>query len=574
MSDTRVLITIQNYQSQNYTHITPIGIIILFIVPISSSPISSQSPLSSSQLGNVTFIEKCLPGVPKTFQYRCQYPDGTSYSITSRCDGSNSTLTTTCPARSRIPTCYVSSSSSSAAPSCELVSYTTTSMKCLCTACPSSSSSSRKLQTLETTTYQILAVTKYMFDDYAATMATAPNLTAENVAKSVIIIMSFVAVWTFVLFIIGIQEFWEYGKKVKETKKVRSDTNIVAGGADDSHDISISIVMKEYIDSYLPYVYKELTRSQQLSRQLLLNHKYFAILTNTKNAVDKTSKWVDGFHVLSMVSANMFILAMLFDLRYPADDGNTTTTNIIPSLLILTLTSPGSCLTFRTEATCLTKKTVFNTYCSWNPSSSSSSCTFNEPKFNLLAVVTLAWLQLIISVPLKTLIHYLFDNIIYAATSRTIEHQIVENHMTNRTNTTSRMIRRMSGAITSSLGRVGSVIGTSPRRAGSVIGTSLKGVDIKAFSANIKTTVTLQANFSNLRKSVISILQSKKRSIIQNKDKNDILIVGDSNAVDVDSSGEVFAQFFAEFNKHRNSLDDNARDAFHRHHHLLHHQVM
>ena len=197
-------------------------------------------------------------------------------------------------------------------------------MKCLCTACPSSSS--RKLQTLETTTYQILAVTKYMFDDYAATMATAPNLTAENVARSIIIIMSFIAVWTFVLFIIGIQEFWKYGKAT-ETKKVRSDTNIVAGGAEDSKDIST--VMKEYIDSYLPYVYKELTRSQQLSRQLLLNHKYFAILTNTKNTVDKTSKWVDGFHVLSMVSANMFILAMLFDLRYPADDGNTITNIII-----------------------------------------------------------------------------------------------------------------------------------------------------------------------------------------------------------------------------------------------------
>jgi hypothetical protein len=160
-------------------------------------------------------------------------------------------------------------------------------------------------------------------------MATAPNLTVENVAKSVIIIMSFIAVWAFVLFIVGIQEFWNVGKKVKETKKVRSDTNIVAGGAEDSKDTNISTVMKEYIDSYLPYVYKELTRSQQLARQLLLNHKYFAILTNTKNTIDKTSKWVDGFHVLSMVSANMFILAMLFDLRYPANDGNTITITIL-----------------------------------------------------------------------------------------------------------------------------------------------------------------------------------------------------------------------------------------------------
>ena len=210
-------------------------------------------------------------------------------------------------------------------------------MKCMCTACPSSSSSSsRKLQTLETTTYQILAVTKYMFENYAATMSS-PVLTGNDVAKSVIVIMSFISVWAFVLFVVGIQELWNVGKKAKETKKVRSDINIVAGGAEDSK--SISVVMKEYIDSYLPYVYKELTRSQQLSRQLLLNHKYFAILTTTKNTVDKTSKWVDGFHVLSMVSANMFILAMLFDLRYPADDGNTNTnTNTVNHIQILILT--------------------------------------------------------------------------------------------------------------------------------------------------------------------------------------------------------------------------------------------
>ena len=159
-----------------------------------------------------------------------------------------------------------------------------------------------------------------MFDDYAATMSS-PVLTGNDVARSVIVIMSFVSVWAFVLFIVGIQELWNVGKKAKETKKVQTDTSIVAGGAEDSK--STSVVMKEYIDSYLPYVYKELTRSQQLSRQLQLNHKYFAILTTTKNTVDKTSKWIDGFHVLSMVSANMFILAMLFDLRYPADDGNT-----------------------------------------------------------------------------------------------------------------------------------------------------------------------------------------------------------------------------------------------------------
>ena len=142
VSDTSVIVTVQNYRTQNYSTINPIG--------------------------NVTFTEQCLPGVLSSFTYLCMYPDDTSYSITSQCDGRNGTLVTSCPARSRIPTCYISSSSGGASgASCKLISYTSTSMKCLCHTCPSSSSSSRKLKTVEAVTYQILAVTTYMFDDYA-----------------------------------------------------------------------------------------------------------------------------------------------------------------------------------------------------------------------------------------------------------------------------------------------------------------------------------------------------------------------------------------------------------------------
>ena len=248
-------------------------------------------------------------------------------------------------------------------------------------------------------------------------------------------------------------------------KKVSNETSIVPGNG--ANDKSISIIMKEYIDSYLPYVYREGTRTEQLSRQLLLNHKYFSIFTNTKNSIDKTSKWIDGFHVLSMVSANMFILAMLFDLRYPADDG--------------------SCATYDNETDCLYRKTIFSTYCDWEPSS--SPCTFSKPKFDLVSVVTLAWLQLIISVPIRTIVHYLFDNIIYAATNSTIENQIKENQVITRVAAANRLIRRMSGAITA--------VSSATRRMSGVIVSGIK--DVRASSMYVKTTITLQANFADLR---------------------------------------------------------------------------
>ena len=249
-------------------------------------------------------------------------------------------------------------------------------------------------------------------------------------------------------------------------KKVKNETSIIVGS--NTTDKSISAIMKEYIDSYLPYVYKETTKTKQLSRQLLLNHKYFSIITNTKNSIDKTSKWIDGFHVLSMVSANMFILTILFDMRYPSDDG--------------------SCVTYDNEDDCMYRKTIFNTYCDWH--SSTSSCTFSKPTFDLVSVITLAWLQLIISVPIRTIIHCLFDNIIYAATSTTIEDQIKENQITSRSAVANRLIRRMSaGAL--------SAVSLASRRMSSAVSGAIK--DVRSLSMSIKSTITLQANFADLR---------------------------------------------------------------------------
>jgi hypothetical protein len=55
-----------------------------------------------------------------------------------------------------------------------------------------------------------------MYNDFAATMQSSKDITASDVAKSVIIIMSFIAAWSVVIAIVAVQEFWKYGKKVQE----------------------------------------------------------------------------------------------------------------------------------------------------------------------------------------------------------------------------------------------------------------------------------------------------------------------------------------------------------------------
>ena len=188
VSDTSVIINIQNFAAQDYSDIEPIG--------------------------NITYVEKCFLGEIKSFTYVCQYADDTRYTIKGTCDGRNGTLTTTCPTRSRTPICYMSSTESESSSSCTLVSQTPSLLTCRCTACPSALLSSRKLKTVKAVTYQIISVTKYMYEDFATTMESSKDLTAADVAKSIIVIMSFVAVWSIVIAIVAVQEFWKYGKKV------------------------------------------------------------------------------------------------------------------------------------------------------------------------------------------------------------------------------------------------------------------------------------------------------------------------------------------------------------------------
>ena len=191
VSDTSVVVSIQNFAHMFYSDIEPIG--------------------------NITFVEKCLPGDFASFTYVCQYADDTSYTIRSACDGHNGTLTTTCPTKSRSPVCYMSSTESESPSSCTLVSYTPSLLTCRCSACSSASLSSlRKLKTVKAVTYQLISVTKYMYNDFAATMQSSEDLTASDVAKSVIVIMSFIAAWSIVIAIVSVQEFWKYGRKVQE----------------------------------------------------------------------------------------------------------------------------------------------------------------------------------------------------------------------------------------------------------------------------------------------------------------------------------------------------------------------
>ena len=108
----------------------------------------------------------------------------------------------------------MSSTESISSSSCTVISSTSTLLTCQCTACPSATLKSRRMKTVKAVTYQIISATKYLYNDFAAKMETSKELTAKDVSKSIIIIMSFITVWSFIIGVVLVQEFWEKRNKV------------------------------------------------------------------------------------------------------------------------------------------------------------------------------------------------------------------------------------------------------------------------------------------------------------------------------------------------------------------------
>ena len=149
----------------------------------------------------------CRYGEILTDIFSCRYPDGTTLKLTNVCDGSNNgTLTTTCPNRVIYPTCHVIYGSN-----CSIVSYTSTNITCLCDMCGSSSrrlldaSSSASVVANSAAVQHLTALTEFVFGDYASTMEEAKDFDAADVEHTIIMMMSFIAVWCGIIAIVTIK---------------------------------------------------------------------------------------------------------------------------------------------------------------------------------------------------------------------------------------------------------------------------------------------------------------------------------------------------------------------------------
>lgn len=290
-----------------------------------------------------------------------------------------------------------------------LLSSSSDRVVCSCEICSasdmkysSSSSSSRRLVSVQSAAYQFAGMVQYIFEEYES-VTTSTSFSVDTVTSSIIVLVTFAMVWLIIVLIVPIKTM--VYKRIDKQKDAKSKGNMSVVPEDVAHSITLEKRLRDYIKTCIPTVYhEEQGYMKRLLNQLLRNHLYINLFLTNEHATFFLS-YMEALKVVTLLTSSMFILVILFNLEYPSDDN--------------------TCHNYQTEADCLNRKEFRGrTYCIWEE----NECIFSEGDFSIYTIIFLAWFELLILAPLGSLVFFIFDEFILAPTPKSVENQLKVNH--------------------------------------------------------------------------------------------------------------------------------------------------
>jgi len=394
----------------------------------------------------------CSRGRKASRTYVCEYTDKSTYNITVTCDGSkNANFTTACPSRPRTPSC----NDISALGQCVVLSSSSDKVVCSCTICDNKLS--RKLLSVDSAAYQFAGMLQYTVDEYIST-TTSTSFSLYTISNSITVLITFSVLWVIIILIVPVKTMI-YKRK---NKRKESKGSIAVVPEDVAHSITLEKRLRDYIKSCIPTVYhEEQSYMKRLFDQLLQNHLYINLFLVSNHSTYFMS-YCEALKVITMLTASMFFLVIMFNTEYPSDDN--------------------SCPTFSTDVDCLNRKTFHGrNNCVWKD----EECKFKEEEvFPIFTIIFLAWFELLILAPLGSLIIFIFDEFILAPTRKNVENKLKASH---------------SVALGQRLSQVGSEISSGIRRL-SAVGSQLRRLSL------VSKTILVDDSLIETRRSAINLL--------------------------------------------------------------------
>jgi hypothetical protein len=323
------------------------------------------------------------------------------------CNGTEGLITSTCPIVYTYPSCAVIGSDSS----CIVSNYTSSTTTCACSICPNSHR--RRLSIATIGVIEVSSLTKYAFNDFADVISTSASIGVVDLITSTYIVTStFTVVWLILLSMVVYPKIkllffprvidknilnTNLIKQRKRRRKVQPLTN------DTKRELKLQKKLHDYISSFFQGVYCEDNTWDRLSTELMRGHLYLAVINEKDNYV----KITQFAQIFTYLSANFFLIAFLFDIRFPSDDG--------------------SCDGFISEESCLSLHSLTDASvnrCFWTTSNSDNVdgiCSFAIPEFSFMTIIYVTIVSVFVSGPILFLIDFLFLNILLAPTIKDIK---------------------------------------------------------------------------------------------------------------------------------------------------------
>jgi len=374
---------------------------------------------------------------------------GSNYVIHHNCSGHETagTLTSHCPVLTSA--CVIVNTSTGVAVSespayqCEMVALTRVYAQCRCTR--SASSDRRRVQSAEASLVSLVSTVQYESQQVSGTFAAAPELTTvQSLRKVLIVIILFSSVWASGLMIIFLCAGRYRLKRRKKVGAAQTERMMKEIQQLQSMQASASIIhshLLDYVTAVFPSVFNPRhSYAQRLSEEIAKHHRYLTLLTSPDGQQGDKARIMTGIQLLCIQTLLMFLLALLYDLQAPDDDG--------------------SCVHYSTEQSCLRRKSFLDsqqTYCQWSYDASDQSygCSYRQPVFTITVMIYIGVLVSLITALFSSPIDSLFD----VLTSPTADAVKIRNHEGNSipsqiARRVSSVARRGSAAVVSSAAAV------------------------------------------------------------------------------------------------------------------------
>jgi hypothetical protein len=334
--------------------------------------INKLSPsVVDSVVKNVTTV--CKANEYSNFSYTC--PDS-GYEIVNTCNGKAGTLIAYCPIET--VGCNQVLMNSSSFPPCKTISSTMYDVTCQCQIPlnpvtymgPQSFSSGIDIID-QSGALTIALMAYYVGTDFKDTFDAAPNAlaSAEAVERVLTVILLYISLWGIGMTWILIFLFRGYHINITKNNKKQSDISAIVPLSNDicSHEAQSQAkqVFTKYVESVIPSVFHTSSFLIAVKKELMRHHPYLNLVALVDS---ERIPILTICQLLTNLSASMFLLAVLYDLQSPDDDGH--------------------CALYRTETTCLKEKSLLDydqDQCRWiwQKASSAYGCEFNQVKINI-----------------------------------------------------------------------------------------------------------------------------------------------------------------------------------------------